>query len=178
MRHECDADDRAQRTGPASVGGNERSGQNTPGHDDHPEAEVERVTRSRRRIRQHRQREGQQDTDPDVRRHGRFVDERCDHGREQSRRRDEQQRTGRAGTTREEQQATRAQRQRRRDRSQLGRELVHVDVPNPPSRARTIASPRPATCSLAKIEVRWLLTVLGDRYSSAAMSALRRPWAR
>ena len=55
---------------------------------------------------------------------------------------------------RQEQHPTRHERQcGDHDRQQDG-DVVHDDVPSPCSRARTIASPLPATWSLAKIAVR------------------------
>src|SRR5262249_1879132 len=49
--------------------------------------------------------------------------------------------------------------------------------PSPASRARTMASARLATCSLLKMLVTWLPTVLGDTSRRAAMLALPRPAA-
>src|SRR5688500_2458187 len=53
----------------------------------------------------------------------------------------------------------------------------HRVLPRPSSRARTIAADRSATASLPKIEEMWLATVFGERNSSSAMAALRRPEA-
>ena len=65
-----------------------------------------------------------------------------------------------------------AERHRRQGRDRQGELLVHADPPNPRSWARMIASARPATWSLAKMAVRLLLTVLGERNSSAAISCV------
>ena len=50
-------------------------------------------------------------------------------------------------------------------------------TPSPPSRARMIAPARSATSSSAKMLVRWLLTVFGERNSRSAMTEVRRPAA-
>ncbi len=49
--------------------------------------------------------------------------------------------------------------------------------PRPRSRARITAAVRSPTSSLAKIVVRLLLTVFGERCRVEAISAVRRPWA-
>ena len=60
------------------------------------------------------------------------------------------------------------------DRELRGEDIMASD-PRPLSRARMMAAARSATSSLAKMLVRWLLTVLGERNSVSAMAAVRRP---
>ena len=78
--------------------------------------------------------------------------------------------SGQPGALTEEQRESAPAERRRDDREHHG-QAGHE--PSPRSRARMTAEVRSVTSSLAKIAVRLLLTVLGDRWSVRAMSAVR-----
>ena len=71
VRHQCDEDDGAHGAGDAPIDRRRTQGHDTTAGHDHPQAVVDRVTRSGRRVGQYRQRERQQARQGDVRRDGR-----------------------------------------------------------------------------------------------------------
>ena len=153
--------------------------------DDHQRDEVDRVPPAQQGVRRegerHQQTAGRHDREPRGRVRGRRRTGRAGQHRDA---RSSQQRRGESGAPRRPAPGRRPARQapqRRRRPGRCPRSPVSSATPRlpprPPSRARMIAAARSATSSLAKMVVRLLLTVLGERCSSRRSPAVRRPAA-